>query len=285
MPELRLSGGDVDGLLVNYLVEGPARGHAVVLIHGLGGFAETWRHNVAPLAERATVYALDLPGFGRSGKPRARYGLTFFARVVHGFLDALRISHASLVGHSLGGAVAITYALVHPARVERLALIAAVVPGFSYRPSWIYRTLMLPGVGEALALCGSARVYKAALARCFHRAVPDEIDFFVDSFYAERTAWSARAAYLSTLRETRRDFEVRAADYRRVMAGLGTPVLLIHGRQDPVVPAAHCEEVAGAVPRAAVRWLEDCGHFPHLEHARVVNDLLAEFVAGRAAPR
>jgi len=285
MPELRLSGGDVDGLLVNYLVEGPARGPAVVLVHGLGGFAETWRRNIAPLAERATVYALDLPGFGRSGKPRARYGLTFFARAVHGVMDALRIPHASLVGHSLGGAVAMTYALIHPTRVERLALIAAVVPGFSYRPSWIYRTLMLPGVGEALALCGSARVYKAALARCFHRVVQDEIDFFVEGFYAERTAWMARAAYLSTLREVRRDFEIRAADYRRVMASLASPVLLIQGRQDPVVPAAHCEDIAGGVPRATVRWLDECGHFPQIEHPQVVNDLLAEFVAGRPAPR
>lgn len=285
MPELRLSGGDVDGLVVNYLVEGPARGPAVVLIHGLGGFAETWRRNVAPLAERAAVYALDLPGFGRSGKPRARYGLTFFARALHGFLDALRIPPAALVGHSLGGAVAMTYALIHPARVERLALIAAVVPGFSYRPSWIYRTLMLPGVGEALALCGSARIYKAALARCFHRVVREEIDFFVEGFYAERTAWVARAAYLSTLREVRRDFERRAADYRRVMAGLGSPVLLIHGRQDRVVPAAHCHEVAAGVPRATVRWLDDCGHFPQVEQPQAVNDLLAEFVAGRPAPR
>jgi pimeloyl-ACP methyl ester carboxylesterase len=169
--------------------------------------------------------------------------------------------------------------------VERLALIASIVPGFSYRPSWIFRLLMLPGVGETLALCGSARVYKAALARCFHRAVQDEIDFFVDGFYAERTAWIARAAYLSTLREVRRDFEIRAADYRRVMATFGSPVLLIHGRQDPVVPTDHCEDIARGVPRAAVRWLEDCGHFPQVEHPQVVNDLLAEFVAGRPAPR
>jgi pimeloyl-ACP methyl ester carboxylesterase len=285
MPELRLSGADVDGLVVNYLVEGSGRGPAVVLVHGLGGFGETWRRNVAALAERATVYAIDLPGFGRSGKPRARYGLTFFARALHGFLDALRIPSASLVGHSLGGAVAMTYALVHPARVERLALIAAVVPGFSYRPSWIYRTLMLPGVGEALALCGSAAIYKAALARCFHRVDREEIDFFVERFYPERTTWMARAAYLGTLREVRRDFESRAADYRRVMAGLAAPVLLIHGRRDVVVPPAHCADVAGGLPRATVRWLEHCGHFPHVEHPQAVNDLLAEFVVGRPAPR
>src|SRR2546421_7790805 len=100
MPELRLRGGEVDGLALHYLVEG--RGPAVVLVHGLGGFAASWRHNIPSLASRATVYAVDLPGFGLSAKPRGRYGLTYFARALHGFLEALGLSHVSLVGHSLG---------------------------------------------------------------------------------------------------------------------------------------------------------------------------------------
>src|SRR2546422_742701 len=70
MPELRLRGGEVDGLDLHYLVEG--RGPAVVLVHGLGGFAESWRHTLRGLAARTTVYALDLPGFGASAKPRTR---------------------------------------------------------------------------------------------------------------------------------------------------------------------------------------------------------------------
>src|SRR5206468_2968685 len=67
--------------------------------------------------------------------------------------------------HSLGAAVAVTYAVTHPARVERLALVGGVVPGFGYRPSWVYRLVALPLIGEALARCGSAALYKAALAR------------------------------------------------------------------------------------------------------------------------
>src|SRR5947207_4167399 len=116
MPQLRLRGGEVDGLALNYLVEG--RGPAVVLVHGLGGFAESWRHNIGSLAARATVYAIDLPGFGRSAKPRAAYSLAFFARTLHAFLDGVGVTHASLVGHSLGAAVAVTYALTRPARSE-----------------------------------------------------------------------------------------------------------------------------------------------------------------------
>ena|SRR2546426_4827190 len=158
MPELQLRGGEVDGLRLHYVVEG--RGPAVILVHGLGGFAETWRHNIAPLAGRATVFALDLPGFGASAKPRTRYRLTDFARALRGFMDGLGLAQASLVGHSLGGAVSITYALTHPSRVERLALVGAVVPGCGYRPSWIFRLVALRGLGELLS-CAVGRVEAA----------------------------------------------------------------------------------------------------------------------------
>src|SRR5881409_2381349 len=77
MAELRLSGGALDGLTLHYVSAG--RGPAVVLLHGLGGFAESWRRTVDALAPRHTVIAVDLPGFGHSAKPRTRYGLGFFA--------------------------------------------------------------------------------------------------------------------------------------------------------------------------------------------------------------
>jgi pimeloyl-ACP methyl ester carboxylesterase len=283
MPELQLRGGEVDGLRLHYVVEG--RGPAVILVHGLGGFAETWRHNVGPLASRATVFALDLPGFGASAKPRTRYRLANFASALRGFMDGLGLARASLVGHSLGGAVCITYSLTHPSRVERLALVGAVVPGCGYRPSWIYRLVALRGLGEVLSCAGHARLYKAALARCFHAPDRREVDFFVDYEYATRTDATARAAYLTTLRDVRIDLEARAEDYRRALTTLELPVLLIHGRQDPVVPRAHCAEVAGVLRHAAVRWVDACGHFPQIEHVEAVNGWLVDFLVGRRAPR
>src|SRR5215470_18888884 len=163
MPELTIRGGEVDGLSLHYDVAG--RGPAVILLHGLGGFGRSWRQTIDALATRATVFAVDLPGFGRSAKPRAIYRLGYFARALHGFLDALGVGQASLVGHSLGGAIAVTYALTHPSRVERLALVSALVPGFSFHMSLGYRVVTIPVLGEALALCGRARLYKAAIAR------------------------------------------------------------------------------------------------------------------------
>jgi pimeloyl-ACP methyl ester carboxylesterase len=283
MPELQLKGGEVDGLALHYVVQG--RGPAVILLHGLGGFAESWRHNIDALATRATVYAIDLPGFGRSAKPRTLYRLSYFARAVHGFMQALGIAQASLVGHSLGGSVAVTYALTHPTRVERLALLAGLVPGFSFRMSWAYRLAACRGAGEALAMCGCAPVYKAALAQCFHAPARAEVDFLVDYDYSHRTNSEARAAWLATVRHIRTDFIDHRADYRRAIATLDLPVLLVHGRQDRAVLPAHGAEAAEGLPRAALRWVDACGHFPQIEHAAVVNTWLTDFLVGRHAQR
>jgi pimeloyl-ACP methyl ester carboxylesterase len=283
MPDITLRGGEVDGLSLHYVVAG--RGPVVVLLHGLGGFAESWRHTIEALAPRATVFAIDLPGFGRSAKPRAAYRLGYFARAIHAFLEAMGIARASLVGHSLGASVAVTYALTHPARVERVALVAALVPGFGFPMSWGYRLIALPVVGEALALCGRAPVYKAAVARCFHVPRASEVDFLVEHDYAIRTGAEGRAAWLSTARHIRADFLEHRAGYRRAIATLDLPVLLVHGRQDRAVAPQHASEAAAGFPRAGLRWVDDCGHFPHLEHARAVNGWLAEFLIGRPAPR
>jgi pimeloyl-ACP methyl ester carboxylesterase len=112
-----------------------------------------------------------------------------------------------------------------------------------------------------------------------------EIDGLVDWSYAARTAWAAKAAYLATLRDIRPDFAGRAAAYRRVAATVALPVLLVHGRQDPVVAATHCANVSKGFPRASVKWVDACGHFPQIEHADTVNRWLEDFLVARTAPR
>src|SRR5258705_8495108 len=118
MPELQLRGGEVDGLRLHYVVEG--RGPAVIFVHGLGGFAESWRHNVRPLAGRATVFSVDLPGFGESAKPHTHYRLGYFANALPGFMDGLGLAQASLVGHPLARALCIPLPLAHPTPGEPL---------------------------------------------------------------------------------------------------------------------------------------------------------------------
>ena len=281
MPEIRLRGGELDGLLLHYLEEG--QGPATVLIHGLGGFAESWRHNIPGLARHGRVIAFDLPGAGRSGKPRRAYTLEFLAQALDRLLDALGVDRVHLVGHSMGGAVAARYVLDRPGRVERLALLGAAVPGFDLRPSWIYRMLSLPGVGEMLSRLITRGTCATALARCFDSPDPQEVRFFVDHEFASRTCSEGRAAYLSLLRSVTDDFTVGADAYRAALSRLGQGVLVIHGLQDRVIPLEHARQVAEGLGVAQPRWLDRCGHFPQIEHASAVNACLTAFLYASAS--
>lgn len=277
MPELTLRGGELDGLRLHYVAEG--HGPAALLVHGLGGFAESWRHNLPELGRQAGVYALDLPGFGLSAKPLRAYSLDFFVGALEGFRRALNLTRLTLIGHSLGGAVVAAYALARPSQVDRLVFIGAVAPGFDYRPSWVYRVLSAPGIGELLAALIRPSLLRLALARCFAAPQAAEVDFLVRSSFSSRVSPEGRAAFLSTLRGVRQDFIRDAERYRSELSALDLPVLWIHGRQDPVVPPSHAKTMARALPNARLRWLDRCGHFPQIEHAATVNSWLGEFMA------
>jgi pimeloyl-ACP methyl ester carboxylesterase len=227
---------------------------------------------------------VDLPGCGQSAKPRRRYRLAFFADVVDRLLRALDTERVHLVGHSLGGAVAVAYALTRPDRVERMALVSPVVPGFRLRPSLVYRLMVLPGVGELVGRLITPRICTAALERCFFAPNPAEVGFLVTHQYAARTTPEGCAAYLGTLRGIRRDFNEHGLAYRAALAQWDRPALVIHGRQDRVVPVRHAQMVVEGIPRATARWLDRCGHFPQIEHALAVNEWLGDFLfagAGR----
>lgn len=280
MPTLKIAlGNDPQRLTLHYAAEGS--GPPVLLLHGLGGFAESWRHNLPVLGHRLSAFALDLPGHGLSDKPPVRYRLPFFVRVIDGFVETLGLERVALVGHSLGGAIAAAYAVAYPRRVSRLVFIGGAVPGFGYRLSWVCRLIALRGVGEMIGRFAKPGLYRSALARCF--AVPDgeEVAFLVQTSYETRAAPEGQAAYLSTLREMRSDFTVDGGFYRKHLGALNLPALVIHGRRDPVVAPVHAERVAAGLRQATLRWIDNCGHFPQIEHADEVNRLLLEFLASR----
>src|SRR5262245_192842 len=276
MARLTLLGGALDGLELYYTSVG--RGPATLLVHGLGGFAESWRYTIAALAPHGTVIAFDLPGFGQSAKPGGAYDLPFFAQAVDGLLRALEIDRVRVVGHSLGSGVAIAFALAYPSKVERLALLSPTVPGFPLNPSVIYRMLSLPGVGELLSTFVTRRICAAALQRCLATPRPEEVEFLVEHEYAVRSSREGRAAYLATLRGVREDFVGRAAGYRAALASWRRGVLLVHGRQDRVVSAAHVTAAIAGIRQVEARWLDRCGHFPQIEYPAIVNAWLTDFL-------
>lgn len=279
MPHVTIKLGEPDGMSLNlhYLIEGS--GPPVILAHGLGGFAESWRHNLHALGQRFTAYAVDLPGFGQSDKPDVPYRLSFFARVLAGFAEALHLEKPSFCGHSLGGAVAVAYAVAHPWNVGRVALVAPVVPGFGYRPSWVYRLAAVRGIGELGAMCASRRLVRSTIERCFIHPDPDEVDFLVDHGYELRRSADGRRAYLSMIREGRKDFQLNGDFYRDHLAQLDLPVLLVHGQDDRIVRLSHSEAILRRLRRGRLEAVAECGHFPQIEHPEHVNRSLIDFLA------
>lgn len=258
----------------------PAGGAPLVLVHGLGDEADSWRHVIGPLAARRRVIALDLPGFGRSDAAPGAHTITFFARTLAGLLERLGVARATLVGSSLGAAVAQRLALARPALAEQLVLVAGGLPAqrprgrsggrAGARPSTRTLLFLVPGLGELVFT--SLRRSQDAL---FETLRPYYYDF--DGLPAEQRAflrqrvwarvWSARQrrAHLSTLRWLALEQTARAADYRALIERVRVPTRLVWGAQDRVVPLALGQGLAEALGGAPLHVIPECGHLPQQE--------------------
>ena len=139
--------------------------------------------------------------------------------------------------------------------------------------------------GELFSRLVTPGICRSALRRCFVVPRPDEVDFLVRNGYAVRTTREGRAAYLATLRGVGADFTAPEWTDRAALHGWRGATLIVHGRQDPVVPLAHAEAVARGLGRVEARWVDGCGHFPQIEHGTAVNGWLGEFLLAGAAGR
>lgn len=260
------------GLRLHLYAAGPAAAPPLVLVHGLGDEADTWRRVFLPLAERWRVIAIDLPGFGRSDRPRAAYTPVFFARALAGLLDALGIQRATLLGSSMGAAVAQRLALAAPGRVERLVLVGGALPVTPGRPPAQLLPMLTPGVGEGVytSLRGSQeqayqtlRPYYADLD-----GLPEaDREFLRERVWARVWSDGQRRAFLSALRWLAVERALRAAELRGRLAALGVPTLLVWGARDVISPLAGAEAMAALLPDARLVALPDAGHLPHQERA------------------
>jgi pimeloyl-ACP methyl ester carboxylesterase len=260
-------------------------GPPLVLIHGLGDEADTWRHVFLPLAERRRVIALDLPGFGRSDRPRHAYTLAFFAQTIVALLKTLAIERAVLVGSSMGAAVALRLALARPGLVDRLALLDGSLPLDTSRPSSRLALMLAPGVGEAIYTRLRRSQDEAYATLQPYYADLDSLPAEDRAFLRERVwarVWSngQRRAFFSTLRWLAVD-GTRAAEFRERLTRLTVPAQLIWGEADAIVPRAVGDALAALLPLARLDLIPGCGHLPQQERPAELIGLLDEALVRR----
>jgi pimeloyl-ACP methyl ester carboxylesterase len=256
-------------------------GPPLVLIHGIGDSSATWAPVIGELARRHLVIAPDLLGHGSSDKPRADYSVAAYANGVRDLLGVLGVERATLVGHSLGGGVAMQFAYQFPERTERLVLVGSGGAGPDVTP--VLRAMTLPGAAMALHLLRlpGARLQVGAVVAAL-RALgtglgQDGADLLrmVDALPDA----TARAAFIRTLRAVVdwRGQVVTMLD--RCYLTRGMPTLLVWGERDAIVPVAHAYRAHAAMPGSRLEVFDGAGHFPFhtdpLRFVAVVEDFLA----------
>ncbi len=283
-------GGEIDapepewitlhGNRVSFLRAG--QGPPLLLLHGIAGSYETWAPVIPALAENFTVIAPDMLGHGCSAKPRGDYSLGAYAAGARDLLLALGYESATVVGHSLGGGIAMQFAYQFPAHTGRLGLVSS--GGLGEEVSIFLRAATLPG--SELVLPVITRAWITGLGRKVGGALgsigltpSDDLNEAARSF-ASLSDPEARAAFLSTARAVidHRGQRVSARD--RLYLAESVPTMIVWGEKDRIIPASHGRSAAASMPGSKLVVFDDAGHFPHLSNPLPFTRALTEFVHG-----
>jgi pimeloyl-ACP methyl ester carboxylesterase len=269
---------DLHGHRVSYRIAG--EGPVILLIHGIAGSSAQWLDSMTLLAESHTVLAPDLLGHGQSAKPRGDYSLGAYAAGLRDLLLALDHRKATVVGHSLGGGIALQFSYQFPERSGRLVLVSSGGLGREVHP--LLRAATLPGSELVLPLISNDTVRNAGTAvsqvvgKLGFRAGSDIAEFARG--YGSLADGDARQAFIHTLRAVidHRGQRVNASD--RLYLAEGLPTLIVWGRRDPIIPVRHAGIAHRGMPGSRLEVFDDAGHFPQLDEPVRFARTLADFV-------
>lgn len=270
----------LDSVSVSYADVG--KGESTLLfVHGLSSNLEAWKYNIETLSKSYRCIALDLPGFGRSGKNAAAYNASSFAITMRGLLDHLQLEKVVLVGHSMGGQASIKFAINYPNRVEKLVLIApAGIETFTEQEGILIKNTMNPAIIKATTNEQIDKNYAA--------------NFYIMPKHA--------AAMITDRKNITKaiDFEQHTIAISKSIAGMiddpvfedlskiSSTTLVIFGTKDVLIPNRffHAnlstqkvgELAVERIPNATLRMIENAGHFVQFEKPLLVNNAIEEFV-------
>jgi pimeloyl-ACP methyl ester carboxylesterase len=256
-------------------------GPAVLFIHGLLGTNQNWTHLVSCLEADHRVLLPDLFGHGASDKPMGDYSLGAHAATLRDLLDELQVAKVTLVGHSLGGGIALQFCYLFPERVDRLVLVASGGLGRAVSP--VLRAATLPGAELVIPVLASEWVRErvgglgAALGRLGWQP-PTDIREAWRGFTSLSDA-DSRRAFLATTRAVidPGGQTVTAHDHLPMKTDIRT--LVVWGTRDRMIPTWHATTAHQAFPGSRVELFEGAGHFPHLEEPERFAALLSDFIA------
>jgi pimeloyl-ACP methyl ester carboxylesterase len=270
---------DLHGHRVIYRIAGS--GPPVVLIHGMVNSSRHWEAVALRLADSYTVIAPDLIGHGDSATPRGDYSLGAHAASIRDLLTAIGVERATIVGHSLGGGVAMQFFYQFPQRTERLVLVSS--GGLGRQVSPLLRSAALPGASTLLSLAAHPLV----LAALRHAGTRLEKRGSGKDVYLRAVARAlqplgqagAREAFLQTLRAVIdvRGQRVSARDRLHLLSSM--PTLVVWGERDHTIPLAHGRDTHEAVPGSRFETLPRAAHFPNLEDPEGLAAVLRDFLA------
>jgi len=255
----------------------------VLLIHGLGDEADTWRHLILSLAEQFRVIALDLPGFGRSEKPNRSYDPLFFQKIILELIDILEIKCVTLVGHSLGAIISHSIGLEYPERLNRLVLVDGSLVIRKQKVDLVTMLFLIPGLGEWLygrfrkdpqAAYNSLRPYYAHLEE-----LPESEREFLYQRVNERV-WSdgQKRAFFSTFRNLVRWIPGQQRDLPTRLAKLEVPTLVLWGEEDRINTLENGRILVTIQPSARIVVVPGAGHNLQQEKPKVVLEAMHRFL-------
>jgi pimeloyl-ACP methyl ester carboxylesterase len=275
----------VNGLRTHYLSavprSGPGQDAPLVLLHGGGESASAWRWVMPRLAQRHCVLAPDLPGSGESDLVAGRYAKGWYGSFVAGFLDAVQIDHAVVVGHSLGGLAALQMALDDRGeRVRGLVLVDSAGLGRELNP--VLPLLTLPGLGDwsvlwALTPPGQFQRLGWRAWGCF--AHPAEVPA---GWYLDQFRLGLRPGLLwDQLMVSRSVFGLQGQTEIMLdrLSDLRAPTLIVWGDSDQIIPVAHAHQAVRLVRRGQLAIIPDCGHTPQVERPELFLEAIDPFLA------
>lgn len=244
------------------VVEVSGEGAPLVFVHGFTTTAEFWREQIEAFSARHQMIRINLPGHGCSPRPEDRnYTIDAFVEDVLEVYRALAIDPAVLIGLSMGGTVAQTFALSYPERVKALVLVGAT-------PHGLGSDVNVDNVLKAIEDLGVVTASQKVIERSFGSAASRALIDFAKKEVAQTPAFVARQAIAS----------LNASDSRPKLGDIRVPTLVIVGEEDIITPPTESQILAEGIPNSRLYNIPAAGHFPMLEQPNTFNQLLGDFL-------